>query len=198
MFPDNSSADLSKDVLVINLVQVPLKKIVEEKLLYFLTQSLPLGTDILKRFYNPIEQTLIEFCLEKYRGNQFKTSQMLGINRNTLKKKIVSYNLNVRKIKQFLRRSEKPPQSKIFLNSMSDLSLSSVCRAKLEWDNFQNNIPNSHILEKLCQPIEATIIYRVLSHVKGNQLRASHFLGIHRNTLKKKLDLMKLKTRDSL
>ena len=81
-----NSINFSKNAVVINLDQVQLEEIIEEKLLYFLIQN-PIGTNILKSFYSPAEKALIEFSLEKHKGNQFKTAKILGINRNTLKKK---------------------------------------------------------------------------------------------------------------
>jgi len=39
---------------------------------------------------------------------------------------------------------------------------------------------------------EKKFIRRVLEHVNGNQSRAARALGIHRNTLSRKIDLYKL------
>ena len=44
-----------------------------------------------------VEKPLIELALASYNGNQVKTAQLLGINRNTLKKKIDNYKIRVRK-----------------------------------------------------------------------------------------------------
>ncbi len=41
-----------------------------------------------------VEKPLIEYILNKVGGNQSKTAEMLGINRNTLRKKMAEYNLN--------------------------------------------------------------------------------------------------------
>lgn len=43
-----------------------------------------------------VEKPLIELSLRVYNGNQVKAARMLGINRNTLKKKIDSYRIRVR------------------------------------------------------------------------------------------------------
>lgn len=40
-----------------------------------------------------VEKPLIEFVLSKYGHNQTKTSEVLGINRNTLRKKIKLYHI---------------------------------------------------------------------------------------------------------
>ncbi|MCB0357013.1 MAG: site-specific DNA inversion stimulation factor [Bdellovibrionales bacterium] len=43
-----------------------------------------------------VEKPLIELSLKAWKGNQVKTAKMLGINRNTLKKKIDTYKIKVR------------------------------------------------------------------------------------------------------
>lgn len=40
-----------------------------------------------------IEQPMLEFVLNKVGGNQSKAAEMLGINRNTLRKKMAQYGL---------------------------------------------------------------------------------------------------------
>jgi two-component system nitrogen regulation response regulator GlnG len=42
---------------------------------------------------------------------------------------------------------------------------------------------------------EKRYIRQVLDHVKGNQSRAAHALGIHRNTLSRKICIFKLEPR---
>ena len=43
---------------------------------------------------------MIKLVLEKTRGNQVQAADMLGINRNTLRKKIRELNINVGKLKE--------------------------------------------------------------------------------------------------
>ena len=43
-----------------------------------------------------VERPLIELTLTNCRGNQVRAAQLLGINRNTLKKKIDTYKIRVR------------------------------------------------------------------------------------------------------
>lgn len=50
-----------------------------------------------------IEKPLLRIALEKCRGNQLKTAKLLGINRNTLRKKMRELGLCAGKIKQKLR-----------------------------------------------------------------------------------------------
>lgn len=41
-----------------------------------------------------VEQPLIEYILDYTEGNQSKAAEILGINRNTLRKKIQQYNID--------------------------------------------------------------------------------------------------------
>ena len=47
---------------------------------------------------NSVEKPLLESVLHKLRGNQSHAAQVLGINRNTLKKKIDNYKIRVKKL----------------------------------------------------------------------------------------------------
>ena len=40
-----------------------------------------------------VEKPMLEFILNKVGGNQSKAAEVLGLNRNTLRKKMVQYNL---------------------------------------------------------------------------------------------------------
>ena len=179
--------NFSNNALLIQLEDVQLEDIVEKKLLYFLKQR-PLGRQILKTFSEPAEKAMIELFLEKKCGNQLKTAQALGINRNTLKKKILYYNLNVQKV---LMREKKLIylQNRIFVSSISSLNLFFACRVKLSLDDSKNKLPSSSVLNRIHQPVERKIIQTLLDFCKGNQIRASQFLGINRNTLKKKMGI---------
>lgn len=41
-----------------------------------------------------VEKPMLEFILHKVGGNQSKAAEMLGLNRNTLRKKMAEYGLN--------------------------------------------------------------------------------------------------------
>jgi Fis family transcriptional regulator len=41
-----------------------------------------------------VEQPMLEYILNKVGGNQSKAAEMLGINRNTLRKKMALYNIS--------------------------------------------------------------------------------------------------------
>ena len=184
----NPSINSSENALVINLEQVRLEEIVEKKLLYFLNLSQPLGKDIFRIFYSVAEQALIELGLEKCNGNQLKAAKLLGINRNTLKKKIVAYDLDIKAL-LVKQKDLNYPINRIFLSSLSSLNLLEACRAKLALATTQNQIPKEKVLKQLGQPVEQKIIKTVLEYCNGNQIRASQFLGINRYTLKKKISL---------
>lgn len=185
----------SENALVINLEKVQLEEIVEKKLTYFLNQRQNLFEQgIFRKFYTPVEQALLELALEKYSGNQLRAADFLGINRNTLKKKLTLYNLNIKAL--LLQKKERNyPISRIFLSSLSSLDLLSASRSKLAWMQIHNRIPGEKVLKQMGQPVEKKIIQTALLKCKGNQIRASRLLGINRNTLKKKVneDLKKIK-----
>jgi Fis family transcriptional regulator, factor for inversion stimulation protein len=43
---------------------------------------------------NCVEKPMLEYILDKTGGNQSKAAEILGINRNTLRKKMAQYNLD--------------------------------------------------------------------------------------------------------
>jgi len=47
------------------------------------------------RVLKEVERPLIELCLKATRGNQIKASELLGVNRNTLRKKIRELDIDV-------------------------------------------------------------------------------------------------------
>ncbi|MDD2501952.1 MAG: sigma-54 dependent transcriptional regulator [Geobacter sp.] len=53
--------------------------------------------DIYDRVLEQVERPLIRFLLEKTRGNQVRAADVLGINRNTLRKKISELGINIKK-----------------------------------------------------------------------------------------------------
>ncbi len=53
--------------------------------------------DIYDRVLEQIERPLIRITLEKTRGNQVRAADILGINRNTLRKKIGELGIQVKK-----------------------------------------------------------------------------------------------------
>ena len=90
----------SENLFVANLQQVSLEKLVKSKLEVLFQQQKEAQVE-LNGLYNivleQVEKPLIELALKAYNGNQVKTALMLGINRNTLKKKIDNYKLKPKK-----------------------------------------------------------------------------------------------------
>lgn len=68
------------------LIKLKLKKVIQK-----------LNLDNLKGFHNivieEVEKPLFQIVLEKVNGNQIKAARILGINRNTLSKKLKQYNI---------------------------------------------------------------------------------------------------------
>lgn len=87
-------------LFVANLNAVSLEKLVKSKLEVLFQQQREADVE-LNGLYNivmeQVEKPLLEIALRAYNGNQVKTAQMLGINRNTLKKKIDIYKIRVKK-----------------------------------------------------------------------------------------------------
>ncbi len=87
------------NLLVANLQTVSLERLVKSKLEVLFQQQNEAQVELdglHKIVLEQVERPLIELALRQYRGNQVKTAKLLGINRNTLKKKIDSYKIRVR------------------------------------------------------------------------------------------------------
>ncbi len=91
-----TNANYSKNLFVANLQTVSLEKLVRSKLEVLFHQQ-EKDTVEIKGLYDTVieqvEKPLIELALKALNGNQVKTALMLGINRNTLKKKMHIYRL---------------------------------------------------------------------------------------------------------
>ena len=98
MTPNLNSSD---NLFVANLQAVSLEKLVKSKLEVLFAQQKEAQVE-LNGLYNlvleQVERPLLEIALKAYNGNQVKTAQLLGINRNTLKKKIDNYKIRVKKM----------------------------------------------------------------------------------------------------
>ena len=51
-------------------------------------------TAIYEMVINTVEKPLLLYIMNKTEGNQSKAAKMLGLNRNTLRKKLKQYNLD--------------------------------------------------------------------------------------------------------
>ncbi|WP_298268053.1 sigma-54 dependent transcriptional regulator [Geobacter sp.] len=78
--------------------ELSLEALVDMKLRVSLTNLDKMETgDIYNLVLRQIERPLVRFVLEKTRGNQVKAADILGINRNTLRKKIQELGIELRK-----------------------------------------------------------------------------------------------------
>ena len=88
----------SNNLFVANLSQISLEKLVRSKLELILKQHEEGGR--IKNLYDQVleqvERPMIELALVLHSGNQIKTAELLGINRNTLRKKIAVYKIKVK------------------------------------------------------------------------------------------------------
>jgi two-component system nitrogen regulation response regulator GlnG len=78
--------------------ELTLAEVVRQKLKpYFQQSSGVVPTDLYASIIEQIEKPLIELTLEYTGGNQLKAADVLGINRNTLRKKITDLKIEVKK-----------------------------------------------------------------------------------------------------
>src|SRR6201996_4209783 len=98
MTPSHSQ---SNNLFVANLSQVSLEKLVRSKLELILKQHEDGGRvkNLYDQVLEQVERPMIEIALVLQAGNQIKTAELLGINRNTLRKKISAYKIKVRTTK---------------------------------------------------------------------------------------------------
>ena len=89
----------SRHLFVANLKSVSLEDLVRSKLEVLFQQQREAQVELDNLYHIVLEQVekpLIELSLA-YKGNQIKAAEMLGINRNTLKKKIDNYGITPKK-----------------------------------------------------------------------------------------------------
>ena len=187
----SSTNSFETTLAVIPLKTSSLKDIVKKKLLYTLNNKKD-NEDLLHRFYCPVEKALIKTALEFHKGNQIKAARHLGVNRNTLNKKISSYNLNIKALMLNLTDTSFTGQE-LFVSSIESLDLTEVAKRKFLFLQEQSRLQETpRLIQKFCQPVEKTIIETVLENFKGHRIKTAKVLGINRNTLKSKIDLYKI------
>ena len=82
------------------LYQLGIKQVIER----YIKNYFDIHGDILPpeglypRFMNEIERSLIEETLKRMKGNQVRVAKLLGINRNTLRRKIQDLNISLENI----------------------------------------------------------------------------------------------------
>jgi Fis family transcriptional regulator, factor for inversion stimulation protein len=93
----------SDNLFVANLNHVSLEKLVRSKLEVILKQHHAGGRvqNLYAQVMEQVERPMIELALTLHEGNQIRTAELLGINRNTLRKKISAYKIKTRpRVKQ--------------------------------------------------------------------------------------------------
>ncbi len=98
--PNLNSSD---NLFVANLQAVSLEKLVKSKLEVLFQQQRDANIELSGLYdivLEQVEKPLIELALQSRNGNQVKTAQLLGINRNTLKKKIDGYKIRIKRSSQ--------------------------------------------------------------------------------------------------
>ncbi len=89
---ENTAVDLDTDQ---EQIQKPLRNCVEDAVEMYLKQlDGHATTDFYQVVLQEIEEPLLRSVLKYTRGNQSKASEMLGINRGTLRKKLKMYDLH--------------------------------------------------------------------------------------------------------
>ncbi len=89
ILPEVVAPFLQDSLLHVNMDEIALEEIIRKKLASFLSKWDGYEADDLHgAIIRRVEKPLIELVLEKTQGNQIRAAKMLGINRNTLHKKI--------------------------------------------------------------------------------------------------------------
>jgi len=60
---------------------------------YFATLEGEVQSDVYQMVISQVERPMIEFVLQETQFNQSRSAEILGINRNTLRKKMQTYNI---------------------------------------------------------------------------------------------------------
>ncbi len=93
-----TSQSQSNNLFVANLSHVSLEKLVRSKLEVLLKQHDEGGRvkNLYTQVLEQVERPMIELALHLQEGNQLKTAAFLGINRNTLRKKMTEYKIRLK------------------------------------------------------------------------------------------------------
>lgn len=85
----------------INPKDVSLASYVEKKLGDFVrAMNVGSGKNLYPTLMRAVERPLIELALRETNGNQIKAARLLGLNRNTLRKKITEFQISLSQLKQ--------------------------------------------------------------------------------------------------
>lgn len=100
-------------LFITNLQSVSLEGLVRSKLEVLFRQQQEAQVEIQGLYdivLEQVEKPLIELAMQASGGNQVKTAKLLGINRNTLKKKIDQYRLLTGKLTRRKKPNQKRPE----------------------------------------------------------------------------------------
>lgn len=98
LFPKDFTLQSKPAAANLEVDQLSLEEIIRHKLEDYFRRTSDVELDNLYSLViERIERPLIELTLKKTRGNQIRAAQILGINRNTLRKKIVDLRIEVKK-----------------------------------------------------------------------------------------------------
>src|ERR1043166_3981002 len=98
LFPKDFSLQNKPAATTLEVDQLSLEEIIRHKLEDYFRRTEGVDVDNLYSLVNErIERPLIELTLKKTRGNQIRAAQILGINRNTLRKKITDLRIELKR-----------------------------------------------------------------------------------------------------
>lgn len=100
---DEVARELAKTEGTLDLATAPLEQVIEERVREFvhrLGKAIDAESGLHELFLRQIEKPLIKVVYEATGGNQIRAAAILGINRNTLRKKLAAYSLMSRKRKR--------------------------------------------------------------------------------------------------
>jgi len=104
--------DHPMDEVAIDPKDVSLASYVEKKLGDFVrAMNVGSGKNLYPTLMRAVERPLIELALRETRGNQIKAARLLGLNRNTLRKKITEFQISLSRVKQSSAGKNKKPES---------------------------------------------------------------------------------------
>lgn len=195
--PETAWPESRASMFIIHLESDPLWRIIQKALIHYLRAGSP-AKNLLKRFYNPAEQALIEAAMDFCGRNQIRCASMLGLNRNTLRKKFdlcgMAAKNSDRRESFFLKF---PAGREIFLSQLSAIDLLEASRAKMfvlrqtgafsHWEASSQELNPEGLIKKICGPVELAIIKTALQAFENRLMKTAQSLGINRNTLKSKL-----------
>jgi two-component system, NtrC family, nitrogen regulation response regulator GlnG len=98
LFPKDFTLQNKPTATSLDVDQLSLEEIIRHKLIDYFRRMEGVDVDNLYSLViERVERPLIELTLKKTKGNQIRAAQLLGINRNTLRKKIIDLRIELKK-----------------------------------------------------------------------------------------------------